>query len=265
MILSLANYLKDGAPKEMANAAQTYERKFGIKFYSLTYFSKELLDELHSTSDGISKLPQNLTIASEGDESILKDIEVLSEIANACNFTITARCRYYESLLSIYGKLPNGLQDKVNQPDSLCIGPEREGRILAGALECLPVGRSLCPQAKRIPYRGGLLIGLDEINEQRQFNKAVIIDGAIASGATIMAIIEKLRRAIRSFHIYSVHGTYEGLRALNRYCQHHDLNIRITVGHATDGLNAKFYATTPESDKRLVVGDLGDTISEMGA
>jgi hypothetical protein len=41
------------------------------------------------------------------------------------------------------------------------------------------------------------------------------------------------------------------------------LSVKITVGHATLGLNDKFYAVDQVNTKLVVVGDLGDTINEF--
>ena len=70
-----------------------------------------------------------------------------------------------------------------------------------------------------------------------------------------------LQSDVRSFQIYTVHSTCEGLRAIVRYGELLGLHIGITAGHATSGMNGKFYATVPGDPSKLMVGDLGDTIS----
>lgn len=127
----------------------------------------------------------------------------------------------------------------------------------------LPIGHSMNPHAKRIPYEGGLIVGLSAFPQFINYDRCMIVDGAIASGATLIAIIEKLRSITSTFYIYSVHSSYEGLRAITRYGLSANVNITITVGHATTGMNAKYYAVYPDNTKRVVVGDLGDTISEI--
>jgi uracil phosphoribosyltransferase len=118
------------------------------------------------------------------------------------------------------------------------------------------------PHAKRIPFKGGLIVGLTGFQlPQPNNDRCIIVDGAIASGATLMAIIGNLRSVTSTFYIYSVHSAYEGLRAILRYGQSIGVDIQITVGHATVGINKKFYAIDANNPKRVVVGDLGDTIS----
>jgi uracil phosphoribosyltransferase len=86
----------------------------------------------------------------------------------------------------------------------------------------------------------------------------MIVDGAIASGSTVMAIIDRLQRIAPEFHIFSVHATYEGVWAISSLAASCGVKVAITVGHATAGLNDHFYAV--DSTGRQQVGDLGDTI-----
>jgi hypothetical protein len=75
--------------------------------------------------------------------------------------------------------------------------------------------------------------------------------------------MEHLRDHVTSFSIYSAHATLEGLRAIGRYATTEGLGLQIVVGHATSGLNVHFYAVLPGDPSKLMVGDLGDTISPV--
>jgi hypothetical protein len=258
-----AHYLLSEAPRDMVIAAKKYEERFHIEFASLTYFSRSLLDELHQPANGLTLAPSRVTIASHADKTILEDIEILSQIANHTQPTIPMRKSYFSALKSIYSKLPARPDEDSRDEHTLCVGIEREGRILAESMHWLPPSHSLNPHAKRIPYEDGLVIGLNEFPLLPPYTSCIIIDGAIASGTTIISVIEKLRSVTSCFYIYSVHSTYEGIRAITRYCLSARLKLKITVGHATSGISNKFYAVDPTSTKRLVVGDLGDTISDL--
>lgn len=107
------------------------------------------------------------------------------------------------------------------------------------------------------------MVGVSGLRPVDLVSQCLVIDGAIASGATTIAIMELLRSATSSFRIFSVHATYEGLRAIQRYAVHAGLDLAPIVGHATAGLNPKYYAIDPEDKSRVVVGDLGETISDL--
>ncbi len=260
--LSLAVHSIAEAKQEMIVAAQKYEKRFGIKFTSLTHFPKELLDKLHHSQADHSS--QDATVASEKDESILIDMNLLSQIANSAHITVAQRKKYYAALLSIYKKLPARPDEFCQDDKILFIGIEREGRILAQSLNWLPRSHSIHPHAKRIPFKGGLLIGLTDLPLlQTSYNGCVIIDGAIASGATIIAIIEQLRSHVDNFSVYSVHSSSEGIRAISAFAKSKNINAKIIVGHATIGIDKHFYAIDPANPQKVVVGDLGDTISDI--
>jgi hypothetical protein len=255
-------YKRFEAPAGMQDVAELYEGKFDIKFETLHFFSDTLLHELHRLDDH-AEVPPEVEITSRKDASIIEDINVLSDIANNTPDDPARRAVYFETLKTIYGKLASTPADVTHDPDMLFLGIEREGRALAEAMGWLPRGHNCHPHAKRIPYQGGLLVGVTEIADLDAYFKCVIIDGAIASGATIISLIQKVRPFISSYRVYSVHSTLEGLHAINRYCTSTGLDLSLTVGHATRGLNEKFYAVALPNTKMLVVGDLGDTISSL--
>jgi len=41
------------------------------------------------------------------------------------------------------------------------------------------------------------------------------------------------------------------------------VEVSITVGHATVGMNKKFYAVDPSDPKSVILGDVGDTIFKI--
>jgi phosphoribosylpyrophosphate synthetase len=262
--LAPIHYLRDKAPADMSAASQLFEHKYNVEFKHLIYFSKDLLKKLHHPGDKPEDLQDHTIIGSLSDQSILSDINILSDIANRVTLSRNYRQLYFEALKSIYGKLPRSIEIKRIESEALFVGIEREGRILAEAMRWMPPGRSLHPNAKRIPYESGLLVGLTEISLQDNYHSCIVVDGAIASGATIIATIERLRQIVsEEFLIYSIHGTFEGIRAIKRYGDSVAVSIRVVVGHATPGLNKKFYAIDPENQNKLVVGDLGDTINDV--
>lgn len=262
-MLRPVTYARAEAPEEMQTAAEEFERTFNIEFETLHFFPEFLLRKLHHIEGAGTGLPPEIEITSEKDQTITQDIQVLSNIVNNMPVDPTQRARYFETLKAIYRKLHSSPDEFKQDRSMLFIGIEREGRILARDLEWLPLEHHANPHAKRIRYEGGLLVGVTKIENLEAYSKCLIIDGAIASGATIISVIEKVRPLISSYKVYSVHSTYEGLHAISRYCASTGLDIKVTVGHATQGLNNKFYAVEGLNTKLLVVGDLGDTISDL--
>jgi hypothetical protein len=247
----------------MRLAADVFEKKFGVHFSSFTYFSKKLFDQWHHSDMPELSSAFDATIASEKDPSILNDIRTLTEVANRADTRMEERREYMDALLRIYRKLELSPEGFITNPGAVYVGIEREGRLLADTLGCLPKERSLHPHAKRIPFEGGLLVGLTNITLDATYEECVIIDGAIASGATIIAVMEKLRSKVTSFHVFSAHATLEGLRAIAQYAASSKIKVAVVAGHASEGLNDHYYATLPEDSSKLIVGDLGDTISSV--
>jgi hypothetical protein len=190
-------------------------------------------------------------------------MQLLADVANNESPTRSEREAYFASLKRIYSRLPPPSRGGSSDQTALFVGVEREGRILAEAIDCLPAGHSIHPHTKRVPLGDGLEIGIAGIPPLSAYSHAVIIDGAIASGATLIAVISKLRSAAPSFEVRSAHAAWEGLRAIVRYCEGVGVRIQIVVGHATAGLNCHFYAIQENDPSSVVVGDLGDTISDL--
>ena len=264
--LSVQEFSRHELPSAMLEAVSPFEERFHEEFDSFLYFSEDLLNLLHKPADEPTPLPSEVVVASVNDSTILSDMAVLKQVANSKILSVDMKRIFYDTLKTIYSKLPRQPKDLARQSATLCVGVEREGRILAEALGCMPDGRNLKPDAKRIPYEGGLIVGLScPLIPDHAFDRCMIVDGAIASGSTIMAMIWLLRKAVGDFHVYSVHGPCEGLRAIVRFAKMESVNVSLTVGHATAGLNDKFYAIDPDDRKMLVVGDLGDTISDLNS
>lgn len=263
MKANLLQYPRGKAPASMQAAAERFEEQFGTRFSTLHSFPKDLLLELHRSSGDPGPVPGDVVIASRSDPTVLGDIEALGRVANSSSIRQEDRVEYLEALKKIYSKLPRRPDQECRDPGTLCIGVHREGSKLAHAMHWLPEGRSFCPNAKRIPFEGGLIVGLTDFPVFPPYERCVIVDGAIASGATTMSIMEELRGTTSEFHVYSVHGPYEGLRAIMRFGELRDLKVVLTVGHATQGINDHFYAVDPRDPRRVVVGDLGDTISDL--
>lgn len=254
---------RTGAPPAILKAVAAYEDRFSLRFDTLSFFPKAFLELLHRVLPDPSQSTA-FTIASVHDAQIQHHMCRLTDVANSKHTTLEQRSEYLGHLLAVYRRLPNDPLRMVASTSTLCVGIRREGAILARKLGWLPRGRSLLPDAKRIPYEGGLVVGLRGLDCSRRYESCVITDGAIASGATLMSTIHALAGCVSSFHVFSVHSTIQGLAALRQFARSSELNLSVTVGHATDGLNSKYYATLPgEFEDRLAVGDLGDTISDL--
>ena len=261
--LKIAQYQRLEASPEMQAAAAIFEKRFSVEFGTLTHMSEATLADLHRPPSNGPDLLESVSVASASDPSVLADIGVLTEVANNPGASVPDRRRYFDALRSIYSKLPRNPGQDREDPNTLFVGIEREGRILAESLDCLPEGHSIRPHAKRIWLDDGLLVGFTGIPPLPTFGHCTVIDGAVASGSTLIALMEHLQALVRSFHIYSAHAAWEGLRAITRYAAATGLDVEITVGHVTRGINSHYYAIMPDNHSRVVVGDLGDTISGL--
>ncbi len=260
---TLQKMTRQSAPATLLAAAEPFERTFGTTFERFVVFPAHQLQELHQPDSDPNSVPENVTIGSRTDERIVADIDVLYRVANSSDVTRQQREEYLDALKRIYSRLPSNPGELCKRADTLCVGIEREGRLLAQEMGWLPPEHSAQPNLKRIPYEGGLVVGLVNLPPAKQYAHCSIVDGAIASGATIISLIEHLRETIPSFSIFSAHSSTEGVRAIARYFHSNGVDVTITVGHVTTGINKKFYAIDPRDTTKLVVGDLGDTISEL--
>lgn len=253
-------YRRNNAPKIYLEIVGPIEEKFGINFSAFYFFSENLLNKLHKKID-LKNNNYNIIVTSETNNIILDVFPVLTKIANSDLLSIEQSKQYLDALLNIYGSLPRK-PNTFDQETLLTIAPEREGRILADQMKWL-TSNTITPHFKRVHFRGGLIIGLVDLDINRSYEKCNIVDGAIASGATIISIMDLLKDRINSFSIFSVHSSYQGLYAIIKYANTLNIEISITVGHVTDGLNSKYYAIQETQPSHMQVGDLGDILSKF--
>ena len=91
----------------------------------------------------------------------------------------------------------------------------------------------------------------------------VVIDGVVASGVTLMAIVRLAARTGAVVDVLTCHSTHEGALALARWADRLGVTLTLHVGHVSGALNHKYYAVDPDARDRLVLGDVGDTISPL--
>jgi hypothetical protein len=248
------------APAPMRAAAEPVRTRFGTSFASLTYFDTDLLGALHS--HGGDDLPPGITVASGKDPSIIAELDVITTVANLPEQSRSQRVAYLDALLGIYRRLPVDLT-ALASGDVLCVGPLREGRQIALALDCLPDDRSLTPSAKRIAYQEGILVGMSEIPAATPYRSCLVIDGVVASGATVMALLQVLPSTVEQITLVTAQSTAAGVWALYRYAALLGKRLDLIVGHVSGVLDGHFYAVDPDDRERLVLGDIGDTISML--
>jgi hypothetical protein len=239
-----------------------YEQAFRIQFDTLVSFFPSVLKTLHGFD---VKSMKGLQIRTSAVADIEQPISVLAATAAIRKPKLSLRKSYLDALLSIYYSLPEPPDPLRTDRDALFVGIQREGRILAETLGWLPEGHSIVPDAKRM-FHEGLIVGLSGMpKEDRRWKKVVIIDGAIASGATIVAVMCALRLQENCIvKIYSAHATESGVRAIACVAKRLKLQVAISVGYISGALNKEFYAVqNGPLGSQLVVGDLGDTIAQL--
>lgn len=254
----VARYAFDEAPGAMRDAALLFQQRFGVVFESITHFPALTLADLHRRGADEGTLMASVAVAADTAPGVRAHTALLTRIANQETADAAARAAYFGALRAVYRSLQPSFAN-----GAVIVAPEREGRILAESLGWLRHGGDLVPHAKRIPYEHGLLVGISKFTRPPALRKLVCIDGAIASGATLIALLDLLAVPGLSIDIYSVHAAREGLRAILRYARTAGWNLRVYAGHVTDGLSPKFYAVS--EDGGLVVGDLGDMIADVVA
>jgi hypothetical protein len=246
------------APAAMRDAAAVLETRFAITFDSLTHFPAATFARLHARATDENSLMSRVDVAFERHDSVRADFKLLTRVANMPLPDAADRVAYFDALRHVYECVGIPAYDA----DSVIVAPEREGRMLAEALGCLRDPSDLAPHAKRIAYEHGLLVGIAHCPQPARGAHLVCVDGAIASGGTLIAILDGLAAPGTRVDIYSVHAAREGIRAILRFAASALLDVRLHVGHVTDGLSPKFYAVEGP-DHHVVVGDLGDMISTV--
>ena len=260
---ALASYPMSEAPADLLDTAREFEARFSRPFTKLIRFPENVLTTLHQPLQEGERNEETssfaLSVASLYDESVVGHIDTMGRVANGERVSREDSRAFFDAVIAIYHQLRGGLKYLSALDDTFCVSPEREGCWIAEALSCLPPGRSCHPNAKRMPHPDGLIVGLDTPSTQASYSRCVIIDGAIASGSTLIALLESLKSSIDEFHVFSAHATASSLRALSRYSAHAQIRLSLNVGHVSGILNRKRYAL--HEDGSLVIGDLGDLMS----
>jgi uracil phosphoribosyltransferase len=120
------------------------------------------------------------------------------------------------------------------------------------------------PHMKRIPMHDNLAIGVEFLPTRSERGHCCrIVDGAIASGATVITLMEMFSSLAGKFEIYTVHCTEESVNALTRYGRLLHRDVIIFAGFVGGVLNSKFYAVEADNPSILLVGDVGDTIAPI--
>jgi hypothetical protein len=258
--MKIETFNRDQTSADLGALASDYEQTYSVSFSSLTVLPAGYLHALHATRR--EALPVTFRVISREQPDVGRMIDSLAAIANDKDMTREKRLAYRETLEHVYRSI--GIDAARTQfSGALWVAPEREGRILAERLGCLTATHSVAPIAKRMPYKGGIAVGVDMPQLQAAFSDCVIVDGAIASGATLIALIERLKRTSQCVWVYAAHCTVASLWGLATYAETAGVELHVVVGHASGVLNAKFYAVSEDDPRQLMVGDLGDTISDL--
>lgn len=243
---------RESAGPELLKASTSYETRFDIRFDIFATFSKEMLNKLHSLD-----LNANDHVHTPSRTRTEVPMATLTRIANQ-HMSKQQRTEYLTALLDIYESLPE-------KPDSgselLTIAPMREGYLLSKELGWFP-SSGIAPQMKRIPLTGGLTVGSTSL-PTFNVHTCNIIDGAIASGSTIITLVEMLQKTIKKIRLFVVHATAAGLAAIGNYCKRRGIELVVYVGVVSGTLNEKYYAVDDRNPSRLIVGDLGDAIAPI--
>lgn len=242
---------------DLLEAATVYERRFETTFDTFVFFDTALLTNLHAEGP----LPETIVQASATDPTVADHVDALTRVANLDTQSADDQTRYLHTLEAIYSRLAASPVAACREAD-LVIAPQREGRILAERLGCLPGEAPVwAPQAKRIAVRGGLLVGFDSRPPSTVDGRVVVIDGVVASGVTLMAALHLAAAPGARIDIFTSHSTAAGALALGRYADRLMHSTMVHVGHVSGVLNDRFYAVDPADPGRMVLGDVGDTIS----
>jgi hypothetical protein len=233
---------------------ERYEQTFGVGFELVAHFDADLLHDLHVDGPG----PARLQVASSNDTRALACIERITDIANRSQ-TDDDRREYLRMLEDIYATFLTDPAAAAGEAD-LVISPRREGLLLADRIGCTPNPRVWAPHQKRMGIDDGMLVGIDGAPDHAVGGRIVAIDGAIASGVTLMAALQLAARPGATVEVFSCHGTAAGIAAVDRYADRLGVTASFHVGHISGQLNDHYYAVDPPDSGRVVLGDIGDTI-----
>jgi hypothetical protein len=252
------------APVDVRMAVASYETRHSAQFATATIFESSFLARLHgplTATEDASSVPVRTVAANNRD--VARAMDTLTHVANVPGKDMASRRSYLAALHVLFQALPVDSRQLASLPSTLCVAPEREGRQLASSLGYLALNRSLTPNAKRIPYPGGLLVALTTCCPIVATSECLIVDGVIATGATIITIIDHLRVGIERFRVVCAHSTPAGVRALQRYALDTGVEIEIHAAIVSGTLNTKYYATDATNPDVVLLGDVGDTITNV--
>jgi uracil phosphoribosyltransferase len=237
-----------------------FEARYDTPFDHFVQFDRALLASLHLPIH----LPASVSVAAHGDPTVLDNMAHLTRIANMPEQSPGDQADYLDALVGIYGSLAVDVRQATADTDTCVVAPQREGRLLAERLGCLPRPRQgWTPQAKRISTPHGLLVALDSALPSDNADTVVLIDGVVATGVTLMAIMQLCVAPNTDVHLFTCHSTPEGAAALVRFAAGLGARFSMHVGDVSGVLNDKFYAVSDMQSGQLILGDVGDTISHL--
>ena len=185
---------RTAASRDLLLAASRFEERFAITFEAFAVFSSAWLEELYSHASERAAAPaEEKQLVVQPGNHMLSEI---SALANKQSPTMQDRKRYLDTFLDIY----RGMQLADFGCGSITAAPKREGLLLARELSKLP-SDVFAPHLKRIPWESGLAIGIEYLPILRAKRSCQIIDGAVASGATVLALMEMLTPLVDEFKI----------------------------------------------------------------
>ena len=249
------------APGSARDAQTKFAVEFGIVFDTCTVLDTRELSEIASSSDGSFPVVRTL---SRKTPTLFTEFEEMRAVANKKVLSMDDRGSYMAALDAIYQSMHPAITHIAAQPNTLVICPEREGRILGQRYGHFDPRRHSIVHAKRSVLDGIMVVGLSRVKSRTRGVRALIIDGAIASGGTVVALLDCLRHEITEFHIFAAHSAPEGIRAIKGFSALARIAVEITVGHVSGTLNGKRYAVDPIDPDSVIVGDLGDILSPLG-
>ena len=187
------------------------------------------------------------------------ELETISKLANDKHVTFEGRQRYLSIFLDIYRAMHF---DETSS--GITVAPRREGTLFARELGLLSKGPSFLPHMKRIPLGDGLAVGIEFLPDKLDRTSSCrIVDGAIASGATVITLMDIFSSATDRFDIYTVHCTQASVNALLHYGAILQKEVIVHAGFVGGVLNKKFYAVAATDSSSVIVGDVGDMIAPL--
>jgi hypothetical protein len=261
-VVRLARTRLDQAPASLRSQVAVQEERFGVRFETVTEFPRKVLDWLHQpAAPEPAAVPSPLGSDACSEPCVAEAMATLTRVANLSRKDVESRAEYLQALYALFLTLEFDVREHAADPLTVCVGPEREGRQIGEALGFLPPDRSLTPNAKRVPHADGLLVALTECVPRFDVARCLIVDGVLATGATVITTIDHLRDHADSFVVVCAHSTPAGVRALNRYADAVGIDLELHVAVTSGTLNARYYAIDESDPSLLVLGDVGDTIS----